>query len=129
MGSVSFLVGSAIDVPHWLLRRLAELAGADLEGISWDSSAFDSLVIPEDKEIIQSLIENHATGSNGKPFDLIHGRGQSLVILLHHVPHHESSHYVRWSISEQNTFCDEVRRFKHTGEDLGHFPTKGQDHG
>jgi hypothetical protein len=59
------------------LRHSAELAVAGLEGISWDSSAFDSLVIPEDKkEIIQSLVENHATGSNGKPFDdIIHGKG------------------------------------------------------
>jgi hypothetical protein len=41
--------------------------------ITWDSSAFDSLVLPEArKETIQSLAERHTNGSNdknGKAFD------------------------------------------------------------
>ena len=51
-------------------------------------------MIPDErKEIIQSLVERHTSGSNSIPFhDIIRGKGQSLVILLQYgsmasVPH------------------------------------------
>ena len=54
-----------------LWRGLSEkeeyyLSVNDIEEITWDSSVFDSLVLPKDrKEMIQSLIECHTNGSNG----------------------------------------------------------------
>ena len=72
------------------MRRPAELSVDDIEEITWDSSAFNSLVLPEArKEMVRSLIERHTNGSNGlddesgKVFDdIIQGKGQGLVILL-----------------------------------------------
>ncbi|KAL9616324.1 MAG: hypothetical protein Q9160_008803 [Pyrenula sp. 1 TL-2023] len=65
-------------------KQWAELAVTNLEAINWDSSAFSSLVMPEDKkEILQSLVERQTTGLDQRPFDdIIRGKGQSLVILL-----------------------------------------------
>jgi hypothetical protein len=53
-------------------------------GRTWDSSAFNSLVIPEDKKhIIQSLVDSYADGSHSTQYDdIIRGKGQSLVILI-----------------------------------------------
>jgi hypothetical protein len=72
------------------LQRSVELSADDIEEITWDSSAFDSLVLPESrKQIIQSLVERHTNGpngsndQNGKAFDdIIQGKGQGLIILL-----------------------------------------------
>jgi hypothetical protein len=69
------------------LRRSAELSVDYIEEITWDSSAFESLVLPEArKEIIQSLVERHTNGPNAsndqnrKEFDdIIQGKGQGLV--------------------------------------------------
>ena len=56
----------------------------DIEEINWDSSAFDSLVIPANhKEIVQSLVERHTNGSDDERFDdIIQGKGQNVVVLL-----------------------------------------------
>jgi hypothetical protein len=74
------------------LQYLAELSVDDVNEITWDSSAFQSLVIPKErKEIIQALVERHTSlnttndsnSSNGIQFrDVIQGKGRSLVILL-----------------------------------------------
>ena len=56
----------------------------DIEKIDWDSSAFDTLVIPANqKEIVQSLVERHTNGSDVEKFDdVIQGKGQNVVVLL-----------------------------------------------
>jgi hypothetical protein len=78
----------------WTVReREHYLSVDDIEEITWDSSAVDSLVLPKArKEMIQSLVERHTNGlngwnsssdKNGKAFDdIIQGKGQGLVILL-----------------------------------------------
>jgi len=76
---------------------LGELSVDDIEEISWDSGAFSSLELPENrKEIVRSLVERHtrsASEANEREFDdIIRGKGQSLIILLqydslfHHFP-------------------------------------------
>lgn len=61
---------------------IGELSVENIEDISWDSSAFDMLMLkPEHKEIVQSLVENHTKGS-GILEDIIQGKGQNVVILL-----------------------------------------------
>jgi hypothetical protein len=70
-------------VSDQLLRYLAEFAVADLKEFRWNTSAFDSVVLPEDnKDIIQALVKGHATKSNRQFVDVVRGKGQSLVILL-----------------------------------------------
>jgi hypothetical protein len=69
------------------LRCLGELSVGDIEDITWDSAAFSSLVMPNDrKEIVQSLVERRTENledPDGEQFDdIIRGKGQSLVILL-----------------------------------------------
>ena len=56
----------------------------DIKEIDWDSSAFDTLVIPAyQKEIIQSLVERHTSGSDDEKFDdIMQGKGQNIVLLL-----------------------------------------------
>jgi hypothetical protein len=81
---LAFSLSLTVDVSERSLQYSAELAVANLEEIHWNSSAFDSLVLSVDKkEIVQSLVERHATDSNRRFFDdIIRGKGQSLVILL-----------------------------------------------
>lgn len=74
-------------MPDWNLRFSAEFLVNDIEKITWNSSAFDSLMIPpERKEIIQSLVERYTKGSKhltNKPFyNIIRGKSESVVILL-----------------------------------------------
>ncbi|KAK7883580.1 hypothetical protein LTR67_011078 [Exophiala xenobiotica] len=72
-------------------KRWGELAVDDVEDINWDSSAFDILMLPKDpKEIVQSLVENQTKGSKAEGAtefdDIIRGKGQKVVILLHGPP-------------------------------------------
>ncbi|KIW36895.1 uncharacterized protein PV06_11009 [Exophiala oligosperma] len=69
-------------------KRWGELCVDDIEEIDWDCSAFDTLVIPTgQKEIIQSLVERHTNGSDDEKFDdIIQGKGQNIVLLLHGPP-------------------------------------------
>ena len=84
------------------MRRSAELSVDDVDEIIWDSSAFHSLVIPQErKEIVQALVErytssnttNGSNSSNGIQFrDVIQGKGRSLVILLQYDSSLRSAH-------------------------------------
>jgi hypothetical protein len=80
------------------LRRLAELSVDDVDEITWDSSAFHSLVIPKErKEIVQALVERHTSlkATNGIQFrDVIQGKGRSLVILLQYNSSLRSAHFI-----------------------------------
>ena len=81
------------------MQRSAELSVDDVDEITWDSSAFHSLVIPEKrKEIIQSLVERHTNGSNSIPFrDIIREKGQSLVILLQYDSMASAPHFLTFN--------------------------------
>jgi hypothetical protein len=50
--------------------------------VEWNTEAFDSLVINEDtKELVQALVTNQLAKEKGT--DLMEGKGNGLVILLH----------------------------------------------
>ncbi|KAK5400932.1 hypothetical protein LTR06_011101 [Exophiala xenobiotica] len=65
-----------------------ELCVDDIKEIGWDCSAFDTLVIPaSQKDIIQSLVGRHTNGSDNEKFDdIMKGKGQNVVLLLHGPP-------------------------------------------
>lgn len=56
-----------------------------MTGISeviWNEDAFESLVADDDtKEMVKALVTNHLSG--GQTTDLMDGKGNGLVILLH----------------------------------------------
>ena len=81
-------------MPNRTLRRTAELSVDDIHEITWDTAAFHSLVIPEEKkEVIQALVEGYTSSIvtslndlSGVQFrDIIQGKGRSLVILLQYI--------------------------------------------
>lgn len=50
--------------------------------VVWNTEAFESLVVDEDtKQMVKALVINHLAG--GKTTDLMDGKGNGLVILLH----------------------------------------------
>lgn len=58
----------------------------NLRDIDFESSAFDSLVIPPDqKSLIRSLVNDHQNKRIGFD-DLIKGKGKGLIFLLHGPP-------------------------------------------
>lgn len=55
--------------------------------MQWDKFAFRRLVLDaEKKDLIQALVKNHLADTNDTSADLIEGKGNGLVILLHGGP-------------------------------------------
>ncbi len=60
----------------------ATLKAAYISPVVWNMQAFDSLVVDDDtKELVKALVTNQLDAE--KSTDLIDGKGNSLVILLH----------------------------------------------
>ena len=60
---------------------------AGLKDIQWDEGAFDSLVIPHDqKDVVRALVESHSNSASQNIEDVIQGKGQGLVAVLHGPP-------------------------------------------
>lgn len=58
-----------------------------LRPVDWDHDAFRRLVLNSDKkDLIQSLVKNHLADTGNSSADLIEGKGNGLVILLHGGP-------------------------------------------
>lgn len=56
-----------------------------IEQVSWNKNAFDRLVLePHKKELIEALVSVHLANSVSN--DIIEGKGNGLVILLHGGP-------------------------------------------
>ena len=54
--------------------------------VTWNKTAFDQLVAPEEtKELIQAMVTIHGEQSSATQ-DIIDGKGQGLLILLHGGP-------------------------------------------
>lgn len=54
--------------------------------VTWNKTAFKQLVAPNDtKELIQALVTSHGQHISASP-DIIEGKGQGLLILLHGCP-------------------------------------------
>ncbi|KAF2817568.1 P-loop containing nucleoside triphosphate hydrolase protein [Mytilinidion resinicola] len=69
-------------------KQWGEFPVANIKDIRWDTLAFESLAIPEQKkEMLQALVEGHQSESGHVKFDdVISGKGQGLVLLLHGLP-------------------------------------------
>ena len=60
---------------------------AGLSEIQWNEGAFDSLVIPHDqKDVVKALVESHSYSASKNIDDVIQGKGQGLVAVLHGPP-------------------------------------------
>jgi hypothetical protein len=58
------------------------LKAAYISRVVWNMAAFDSLVVdPDTKEMVKALVTNQLEGE--KATDLMDGKGNGLVILLH----------------------------------------------
>lgn len=58
------------------------LKAARIAPVVWNTEAFDSLVVDDDtKELVKALVTNQLEA--GKSTDLMDGKGNGLVILLH----------------------------------------------
>ena len=56
----------------------------DLHNVSWNTTAFDSLQHdPATKKLMHALVEGHKGGPGTGFHDLIDGKGQGLIFLLH----------------------------------------------
>lgn len=74
------IVGFNMLEKSWCKLRVSEISD-----VCWNKKAFDSLVVdPDTKDCVQALVTNQL--SSKKSTDLISGKGNSLVILLHGGP-------------------------------------------
>lgn len=72
--------GFNMQTKRWVPIKVAHIAP-----VEWNTEAFDSLVINEDtKELVQALVTNQLAKEKGT--DLMEGKGNGLVILLHGGP-------------------------------------------
>ena len=76
-------------------KQWIRLAVDNISTISWNKTAFDQLVLPsETKELIRALVAvrtshkgvKHGVGLAGKRTDIISGKGNGLIMLLHGGP-------------------------------------------
>jgi hypothetical protein len=66
-------------------KRWVPLKAACIAPVEWNLGAFDNLVVDEDtKELVKALVTNQLTAE--KATDLMEGKGNGLVILLHGGP-------------------------------------------
>jgi hypothetical protein len=65
-----------------LTNNLANLYVEFIKPVDWNKEAFDRLVLPQHtKELILAMITNHHTAR--RETDLISGKGNGLIMLLH----------------------------------------------
>lgn len=80
---------------HYRVTRWVTVKGADLSEVRFDNN-FDKLIFPSDhKETILALVETHekarseaseGSRSVGAALNLVKGKGNGLIILLHSEP-------------------------------------------
>lgn len=69
----------------YLTFFIVRLKVSRISDVTWNKQAFDSLVIDEDtKQCVKALVSNQLTAE--KATDLVYGKGNGLVILLHGGP-------------------------------------------
>ncbi|KAI1127367.1 P-loop containing nucleoside triphosphate hydrolase protein [Nemania abortiva] len=69
-------------------KKWRTLKAEYISDIDWQTEAFDRLVLDQNKkEIIQALVSVHvSTALLKEPYDIIEGKGNSLIVLLHGSP-------------------------------------------
>ena len=84
-GAHPLLLPSSIIGFNMLDKKWQKLKVSGISDVVWNKLAFESLVVePDTKEFVQALVTNRLTMD--KSTDLISGKGNSLVILLHGGP-------------------------------------------
>ena len=78
----STVVGFSFSEKLWL-----EFAVSKVGEISWNTDAFDSLILPDSqKNIVKSMVSSHAFHPSRSIDDIIAGKGKGLVAVLHGGP-------------------------------------------
>lgn len=76
------VVGFSFSEKLWL-----EFAVEKIDEISWNTDAFDSLILPDNqKSIVKALVSSHAFHPSRSIDDIIAGKGKGLVAVLHGGP-------------------------------------------
>lgn len=89
----------------------AKLKVHAISPVKWNMDAFESLVVDDDtKQMVKALVTNHLVG--GKTTDLMDGKGNGLVILIHgYVNQHIDSQELRsHKAQESGNWKDAYRR-------------------
>lgn len=75
------------DMMERLISTPAELLEVErITDVTWNKTAFKQLVAPDEtKELIQAVVSGHGVRVGAAP-DIIEGKGQGLLILLHGAP-------------------------------------------
>ncbi|KAK5936536.1 hypothetical protein PMZ80_011223 [Knufia obscura] len=78
----STVVGFSFSEKLWL-----EFAVSKVGEVSWNSDAFDSLILPDNqKNIVKAMVSSHAFHPSQSIDDIIAGKGKGLVAVLHGGP-------------------------------------------
>ncbi|KAJ0109953.1 P-loop containing nucleoside triphosphate hydrolase protein [Diaporthe amygdali] len=86
-GSFVLLLPPTIPAFRFHDKKWQTLPVEYLLAVNWDKSAFRRLVLdPEKKDLIQALVQNHLANTVSNSADLIEGKGNGLIILLHGGP-------------------------------------------
>lgn len=76
------VIGFSFSEKLWL-----EFAVSKIGEISWNTDAFDSLILPDNqKSIVKALVSSHAFHPSQSIDDIIAGKGKGLVAVLHGGP-------------------------------------------
>ncbi|KAK9791916.1 hypothetical protein SCARD494_07323 [Seiridium cardinale] len=83
-----YLIASPVVLGFAFAEKLwLELSVSGVSEISWNESAYDSLVLePKTKDIVKALVESHKYHAAESIDDVIQGKGRGLVFVLHGPP-------------------------------------------
>jgi hypothetical protein len=83
-----YLIASPIVLGFAFAEKLwVELSVSGVKEISWNESAYESLVLePKTKDIVKALVESHKYHAAESIDDVIQGKGKGLVFVLHGPP-------------------------------------------
>ncbi|KAI1855055.1 hypothetical protein JX265_012410 [Neoarthrinium moseri] len=83
-----YLIASPVVLGFAFAEKLwLELSVSGVGEISWNESAYDSLVLePKTKDIVKALVESHKYHAAESIDDVIQGKGKGLVFVLHGPP-------------------------------------------
>ncbi|KAH6660843.1 hypothetical protein BKA67DRAFT_510002 [Truncatella angustata] len=87
-GEEEYLIASPVVLGFAFAEKLwLELSVSGVKEISWNDSAYDSLVLePKTKDIVRALVESHKYHAAESIDDVIQGKGKGLVFVLHGPP-------------------------------------------
>ncbi|KAK0644220.1 hypothetical protein B0T16DRAFT_417343 [Cercophora newfieldiana] len=106
--SPSVLVGFNLRLKKWV-----DIEVDRIKDVDWNKKAFENLVVAEDtKHLVQALISNQVKAE--KATDLISGKGNGLIILLHGVAELAEKPLYRVTCGDIGTKPEEVEKYLET---------------